>query len=57
MDQGYEKYGEKDAFDELASSKVKGEGKETAFNLILFSFDSIQKDRSFVSFFFGREER
>lgn len=24
MDQGYEKYGEKDALDELASSKVEG---------------------------------
>lgn len=30
-DQGYEKYGEKDALDELASSKVEGKERRRCF--------------------------
>lgn len=41
----------------LLPRKWRGRKGDAAFNLILFSFDSIQKDRSFLSFFLGREER
>lgn len=35
----------------LLPRKWRGRKGDAAFNLILFSFDSIQKDRSFLSFF------